>query len=317
MGKSNAITYIRHIAKTRTISAAADELGISQPALSTRLKRIEEDLGAPLFDRSRTPLVLTEAGKAYLDYADKVDLLDRELEARISDLANLKVGKVVIGGASSFNRAYLPTALATFSSTYPGVEIEVVEDTVPNLSAAAIGGRIDLIITPSPPAESDFELDVLCSEKALLCVPRSWSLVSELPESPSGSYVFVDPDDITALKDAPFIMLHPDQQVGQMMRALFERCNFNPQRIITVDQMLTALALAEAGAGVSLATEGALRSVGKRSSLACYFIDIGPLERTLFVARPANRATSRAALEFARILQASVLSEDTLPLHET
>ena len=58
--------YIKAIAEMRSISAAAESLGISQPALSSHLKKLEGEVGAVLFDRSRQPLELTEAGKAYL-----------------------------------------------------------------------------------------------------------------------------------------------------------------------------------------------------------------------------------------------------------
>ena len=68
MEKNNRQNYIKEIAETKSISIAAEQLGISLPALSTYLKKTEKDLGCLLFDRSRQPLELTEAGRLYMDY---------------------------------------------------------------------------------------------------------------------------------------------------------------------------------------------------------------------------------------------------------
>lgn len=306
MSKSKAKAYIQAIERTRNISAAADELGISQPALSTFLKKIEEELGAPLFDRSKTPLALTEAGRAYLDYTYELDALERKLEKQLSDIGGLRTGRLIIGGASSFNRAYLPSAIARFSTEHPGIEVEVIEDTAPNLATAALEGRIDLFITPRTSSGDDFSYEELATERALLCVPRSWDILSAFPEAPLGGYAPVDGNEVAKLSSEPFIMLHADQQVGKMMRALFERHAFYPSHTITVNQVLTALAFTEAGAGVSLVTEGALRSARNAESIACFLTDADLCTRTIFLARAKNRYTSQAALEFARIMRESI-----------
>ena len=80
--------YIRIIAETHSISAAAAKLGISQPALSAYLKKLEVRLGVALFDRSVLPIRITEAGKAYLDYIDGVNELFVEFQKKIGEGKN-------------------------------------------------------------------------------------------------------------------------------------------------------------------------------------------------------------------------------------
>ncbi|MBE6042572.1 MAG: LysR family transcriptional regulator, partial [Clostridiales bacterium] len=92
MKNSNKKTYIKAIAEIRSISAAAEMLGITQPALSAYLKKIETELGAAIFDRSSQPLELTDAGRIYIDYLDRSSALKRELLQNISDLQELKTG---------------------------------------------------------------------------------------------------------------------------------------------------------------------------------------------------------------------------------
>ena len=78
MGHFSSAKYIQAIAETRNISAAADRLKISQPALSSHLKKLEEALDVIIFDRSKQPLEITDAGRVYLQYAARYQALDRE-----------------------------------------------------------------------------------------------------------------------------------------------------------------------------------------------------------------------------------------------
>lgn len=97
MDKFISAEYIETIAEMKNITAAAEKLEMSQPALSARLKKTEELLGTSIFDRSRQPLELTEAGKLYLRYANKLTALNKEFMKHISDIENLRRGALTIG----------------------------------------------------------------------------------------------------------------------------------------------------------------------------------------------------------------------------
>lgn len=86
--KREKMDYIKVIAETRSISNAAQRLGISQPALSAYLKKLESNLGVMLFDRSEIPLKLTEEGKAYIKFIDGVSVLRGEFEKEIKKIKN-------------------------------------------------------------------------------------------------------------------------------------------------------------------------------------------------------------------------------------
>ena len=89
MESTSIAQYIRTVARLRNISAAAEELGVTQPALSARIKKLEQQLGAAVFDRSTTPLSVTEVGEAYLACQDSIESLNRELARKITQLRNL------------------------------------------------------------------------------------------------------------------------------------------------------------------------------------------------------------------------------------
>ena len=70
--------YVYEVYKERSFTKAAQNLYISQPSLSARIKKIEEIIGEPLFDRSTTPLQLTEVGKVYIEAAEEITQIDGE-----------------------------------------------------------------------------------------------------------------------------------------------------------------------------------------------------------------------------------------------
>ncbi|MDD7130748.1 MAG: LysR family transcriptional regulator, partial [Firmicutes bacterium] len=191
--RNETSNYIKKIAQAKSISVAADQLGISQPALSSYLKKVEGELGVVLFDRSRQPLELTEAGRVYLDYLDEVVVRQKELMKNLSDINDLKNGSLTVGGASFFNVAYLPKAIAAFASENSGIDIEIVDDRVPRLEAMAQKGLLDLFITPINDEPERFVYEELLEEDIFLAVPEAWEVnrqlegkaisIEELPES--------------------------------------------------------------------------------------------------------------------------------------
>ncbi|MFQ9441494.1 MAG: LysR family transcriptional regulator [Eubacterium ventriosum] len=90
---NNEFTYIKEVAKQKSFSKASKALGISQPALSNYIKKLEDRMGVLLFDRSISPIEITEFGKAYLEYAEDVISATDRLNDVMSDLQDLKKEK--------------------------------------------------------------------------------------------------------------------------------------------------------------------------------------------------------------------------------
>ena len=98
--------YIYEIYKSGSFSKAAENLYITQPALSMAVKKIEEAIGMSLFDRSTRPLTLTEAGKIYIASIDKFIAMEEDLNNQIHDIHELRSGSLTIGGSHYIN-AYI------------------------------------------------------------------------------------------------------------------------------------------------------------------------------------------------------------------
>ena len=316
--RNETSNYIKKIAQAKSISVAADQLGISQPALSSYLKKVEGELGVVLFDRSRQPLELTEAGRVYLDYLDEVVIRQKELMKSLSDINDLKTGSLTVGGASFFNVAYLPKSIAAFVSENPGIDIEIVDDRVPRLEALAQKGMLDLFITPINDEPERFVYEELLEEDVFLAVPETWEVnrqlegkaisIEELPESEAAakSHRKAKPltrEEFACLCRETFVVLKPDQDIGRKMQALLNSCGCTPERIITAEQTMTALALTLRGVGVSLITESSIRNCGFAGLPKLYMANPDICRRKMYIAYPRNKYLSKAARRFAEVLK--------------
>ena len=318
MEKNNRQNYIKEIAETKSISIAAEQLGISQPALSAFLKKTERELGCLLFDRSRQPLELTEAGRLYMDYLEKDDALREQLKQNLSDITGLQTGKVTVGGAGFFNIAYLPLAIASFVEEYPGVSVSIVDGRVPELVSMAQKGMLDLFITPINDEPERFVYEDLLEEDVFLAVPTEWEVnrqlsrkavaIDELPESEAAakSHRKATPltrEEFACLCRETFVVLKPDQDIGRKMQALLNSCGCTPERVITAEQTMTTLALTLRGVGVSLITESSIRNCGFAGLPKLYMADPDICRRKMYIAYPRNKYLSKAARRFAEVLK--------------
>ena len=316
--RNETSNYIKKIAQAKSISVAADQLGISQPALSSYLKKVEGELGVVLFDRSRQPIELTEAGRVYLDYLDEVVVRQKELMKNLSDINDLKTGSLTVGGASFFNVAYLPKAIAAFASENPGIDIEIVDDRVPRLEAMAQKGLLDLFITPINDEPERFVYEELLEEDIFLAVPEAWEVnrqlegkaisIEELPESEAAAKSHrkekpLTREEFACLCRETFVVLKPDQDIGRKMQALLNSFGCTPERVITAEQTMTTLALTLKGVGVSLITESSIRNCRFAGLPKLYMANPDICRRKMYIAYPRNKYLSKAARRFAEVLK--------------
>lgn len=314
--RNETSNYIKKIAQAKSISVAADQLGISQPALSSYLKKVEGELGVVLFDRSRQPLELTEAGQVYLDYLDEVVIRQKELMKSLSDINDLKTGSLTVGGASFFNVAYLPKAIAAFASENPGIDIEIVDDRVPRLEAMAQKGLLDLFITPINDEPDRFAYEELLEEEIYLAVPAEWEINRRLADkavsfedaaagtgAKAAGAAPLTKEEFACLCEKTFVVLKSDQDIGRKMEALLNSYGCRPERAITAEQTMTTLALTLKGVGISLITESSIRNSGLIGLPKLYMADPDICRRKMYIAYPRNKYLSKAARRFAQVLK--------------
>lgn len=165
---SKQIQYILKVAECQNITRAAEQLYVSQPALSHFISKAEEELGAKIFNRGTTPLTLTQAGEHYVKTARMMMALEENLRQEIDDLNNSRDGEIRLGLSDMRATSLLPFALPEFRRLYPNVTIKTVESSSRTVEDNVRNGLVDLGIIPLYDYGQDLCAKVLYDEELLL-----------------------------------------------------------------------------------------------------------------------------------------------------
>ena len=139
-----------YVAKNESITRAANELSISQPAISKSIKTLEEQINTPLFIRKRDGVSLTEAGESiYNKIKEAIELID-SAEDDIKSLTNLESGSINIGASKTIIHEYLMPHIKKFHKEYPNINIRIFTDKTSELIKKAKMGLVDVIFTNMP-----------------------------------------------------------------------------------------------------------------------------------------------------------------------
>ena len=139
--------YVMEIAKEGSFSKAAQNLYISQPALSGAIKKIEKELyGIPLFDRTVTPVALTPGGQYYLEQTRKIYELSNEIDRHFANLAGIRSGVINIGSSGYFCAYFLPELIRGYRRLNPKCQINVTETDTSGMDGGLRSGEFDITI---------------------------------------------------------------------------------------------------------------------------------------------------------------------------
>ncbi|NOU78591.1 LysR family transcriptional regulator [Paenibacillus sp. LMG 31459] len=292
------LQYTLQIAAERNFSRAADKLHIAQPSLSQQLSKLEKELGVLLFQRNTSSVELTHAGEKFVEQAqaiiDAVELLRQEM----SDISQLRTGRVVVGSMPITGAHLLPHVLPVFKSKYAEVEITLLEDSSMNLEKLTASGQTDLSLLSLPLEIPTLAYEVLGEERIDLAVPPEHPLAARSAQGIRTS--------LHELKNEPFIVLKEGQGFRKMTVELCREAGFEPQIVFESNNMETVQSLVATGMGVTLVPHFIARA--PRSEFVPVYLPLAdPVpSRTLVVAYRRGRYLSRAAEAFIETFKATV-----------
>lgn len=131
------------VAEERGFSRAAERLYRTQPAISQAIRRLEEEIGAPLFDRSSRDGTLTDAGEALLKYAYQMLNLRRDAQEAVKELKGLRRGKLSIS-ANEYTVTYLLSIISVYRARHPHIKIEVKRGMARHIPAEVLARDVEL-----------------------------------------------------------------------------------------------------------------------------------------------------------------------------
>lgn len=232
------LRYFVVIARNGSLSKAARELHVSQPALSRSLAKLEEELGQPIFERRPRSMALTDAGVLLLQKAlDVINILD-DVKSEIRD--DGKTGRLRIGAIPTVAPYLLPGLLRKYSKKYPDVSVEVTELVTEDLIKSCEYGEVDLAILALPIAAKNLDTEKLFEEELLLVLPTDHDLVSKKSIS------------VKEVENYPFVLLGEAHCLTDSIVSVCNKKSFQPVAVERTSQLTTVQELVSLGHGISM-----------------------------------------------------------------
>jgi DNA-binding transcriptional LysR family regulator len=168
----NQLEVLIAVAEERGFSRAAERLYRTQPAVSQAVRRLEEEVGAPLFDRSSKDGTLTDAGQILLKYAQQILTLRRDAQEAIKELKGLHRGKVTIG-ANENTVTYLLPIITDYHARHPHIKVEVRRGMASRIPSEVLAREIEIGIVTFRPSDAALKsVPVGADEMSLIVSPR-------------------------------------------------------------------------------------------------------------------------------------------------
>ena len=243
------LNYIIAIAEERNLTQAAKRLYISQPTLTLYLNRLENELGVKLFDRSKSPVTLTDAGAYYLEKMKKIYASEQALRSQIHFIAN-PTQTLLVGIGQVRGHHWLPLFLPTFCSIHPDINVQIVQETEQQMYEDLQKQKLDVGIGVFP-ASTDIEMVEIMEETLFLAAHRKFGLI---PDHLRGKHdmknpYIVQPDQLNGL---PFIIPQVSNGLYDTYETILQNNQIHPSRTISINNLSTGLLLNVKGLGVQL-----------------------------------------------------------------
>jgi len=221
-----AIKYVSAIVQYGSVSRAAEELYISQSALSQYIRKVEADLGVALFIRSGNRLSLTRAGEIFLHEGNAIQQMFVQMCHHVVDAANSEEKIVRMGISQFYSKYYLPRLIPALSEKHPEIHLQITEEISSVLEDLVISGILDFCAVPMNTANENLEYKVIRMEEVFLAIPKDDPINAAAQPGPDIPYM-----DLSLLKGHPFVMMKAIQKFAKMGDALCEAAGFVPNVI--------------------------------------------------------------------------------------
>jgi DNA-binding transcriptional LysR family regulator len=308
----NSLLYIYTVYKAQSFSRAAESLYMTQPALSIAIKKIEQSIGAPLFDRKKNPLQLTDIGQIYIDQIEKIMAVEEDVKRRIDDLHTLQSGHLTIAGTHFVNAFILPPVIKDFSAAYPNVKINLMEHNPEENLALIKDGQADLSFNAGHFSDDVYHHTIAFHDYIFLAVPAHFALSPEVAPfamtydtivAANHPYETLPATAITHFRHLPVILLTPNNSHYHTTKAIYAEASLSPNVMLSVDQSATAYHLAASGIAAVFVSDLIIKN-NKAFPLYYFKLKTPIANRTFYGLTNPFRYETKATAVFMQMLRA-------------
>lgn len=304
--------YVYTVYQEKSFTKAAEKLFISQPALSAMVKKAENGIDAEIFDRSTTPITLTEEGEKYIYFLEQIMEIYRQMDDYFKLNKKNIANTIRVGGTAFFCSYIFPPVIQSFKELYTTTNFQFTEATNNELADRLSKGLLDLFIEVDEIVKSGITRFSWGKEAILLAVPKEFKVNQKLAnqaltvediQSKLHMEDQVQGVQIKEFKDEKFILMKKGNDTYSRGIKICSNSGFEPNVFMEVDSLLTACFLASEGHGVSFVRDEIPNALYLSNKLSFYKIDDPLSLRDIYVYYQEGVKLKSAVKEFSSYMR--------------
>lgn len=251
--ESFRLTVFRTVAEHLSFTHAAEHLHLSQPAVTSHIKVIEEDLAVRLFERSSGGIRLTPAGEKLFAFALEAQRMTQQALQSIGALTGEQLGRLRLGASTTIAQYVLPSLLARFVHLHPRVDLSVISANTADVVDEMLANRIDLGLIEGPPGAIDVKVETFVPDEIVVIAGGSHGF------SDSAEHRVIAPEE---LADKPLLVRERGSGTRRVVEDALRNVGVDPKTLRIVMELDSTEAIksgVEAGLGVGFVSRWALR----------------------------------------------------------
>jgi DNA-binding transcriptional LysR family regulator len=287
---SQRIRVFHAVATKLSYSKAAQELGISQPAVSFHIRGLEEELGASLFERVGKQVFLTSAGRILAEDVARMLILEEETRIALTELAGLDRGVLVIGASATIGIYLLPEVLGRFREAHPAVKVNLRLGNNARTLERLRENEVDFGLVAGPIRDSDLLAEAYLEDELIPIV------------SPSHRFAQGRPVQAAELRQETFLIRERGSGTQRLLEERLFQLGVEPSETMHLGSTEAIKQAVAANLGISVASRYAVRHEIEARRLVEANLPALRIGRQLMLAHHKDKRLSRAAIAFRHLL---------------
>ncbi len=272
------IRVFRAVAHHLNFSRAAEELLLTQPAVTQQIKALEEEFGIPLFNRGGGKISLTSGGEALLPFADQMKALGEQAVSAVARAHGQQAGELALGASQTIAQYLLPNFAARFLKAQPKVRVTARSGNTDEMLEALLAREIQLALIEGPEQRKDIHIEAFMEDHMVLVVPTGHEWADHE----------IEPEE---LKDHPLLAREFGSGSRRVVEQALARVGLKPKDLeisMELDSTEGLLSAVEAGLGVTFVSRWAVRNQLELGTLKIARVSGLRLARRFAMAYPAG-----------------------------
>ncbi|WP_177418739.1 LysR family transcriptional regulator [endosymbiont of Lamellibrachia barhami] len=279
------LSVFEAVARRLSYTRAADELHLSQPAVSMQVKQLEETVGLPLFEQTGKKIQLTDAGREVFQYTRAIFGMFEEMEEVLAALKGVDTGQLDIAVASTVNY-FAPRLLAAFHQRYPGIDLRLDVTNRKQLMVLLESNETDIVLMGHPPERLELESEAFMENPLVVIAPPGHSL-DGVPGVP-----------LSRLQDETFVMRESGSGTRLAMERFFKEHGLELKRGMQMTRNEAIKQAVRAGMGLGVASEHTIELEVETGRLVILDVEQFPIRRKWYMVHRKGKRLSPAAVAF-------------------